>query len=243
MITSDLALTLALVILAAVLVAFIIGYNGLVRARNRVREGWSSIDVQLRRRASLVPNLVEAVRGYAAHERGVFDEVSQARSVLQQARRAGEVDLATPVTMTRNATKQAFLESGLTLGRTMTLEDALFAMLTASANDVAVALAEAVVPDGKAFVQRMNDAAARLGMTGTHFSNPNGLFDKTNYTTARDLALLGLEVDRAFPEYSRFFQAAAVTIDGKTTRVPLRVERVSGGDGTGGFFGGEDREP
>jgi LemA protein len=90
MITSDLALTLALVILAAVLVAFIIGYNGLVRARNRVREGWSSIDVQLRRRASLVPNLVEAVRGYAAHERGVFDEVSQARSALQQARRAGE---------------------------------------------------------------------------------------------------------------------------------------------------------
>jgi LemA protein len=97
MITSDLALTLALVILAAVVVAFITGYNGLVRARNRVREGWSSIDVQLRRRASLVPNLVEAVRGYAAHERGVFDEVSQARSALQQARRAGEAASANNV--------------------------------------------------------------------------------------------------------------------------------------------------
>ncbi|WP_313191910.1 D-alanyl-D-alanine carboxypeptidase family protein [Shinella zoogloeoides] len=149
--------------------------------------------------------------------------------VVFEAIRAGEVDLATPVTMTRNATKQAFLESGLTLGRTMTLEDALFAMLTASANDVAVALAEAVVPDEKAFVQRMNDAAARLGMTGTHFSNPNGLFDKTNYTTARDLALLGLEVDRAFPEYSRFFQAAAVTIDGKEIKSNnLLLTRFSG---------------
>ncbi|WPE23900.1 D-alanyl-D-alanine carboxypeptidase family protein [Shinella zoogloeoides] len=149
--------------------------------------------------------------------------------VVFEAIRAGEVNLATPVTMTRNATKQAFLESGLTLGRTMTLEDALFAMLTASANDVAVALAEAVVPDEKAFVQRMNDAAARLGMTGTHFSNPNGLFDKTNYTTARDLALLGLEVDRAFPEYSRFFQAAAVTIDGKEIKSNnLLLTRFSG---------------
>ncbi|WEZ84100.1 D-alanyl-D-alanine carboxypeptidase [Rhizobium sp. 32-5/1] len=64
--------------------------------------------------------------------------------VVFEALRAGEVTLSTPVMMTRNATKQAFLESGLTFGRTMTLEDALFATITASANDVAVALAEAV---------------------------------------------------------------------------------------------------
>jgi D-alanyl-D-alanine carboxypeptidase len=135
--------------------------------------------------------------------------------VVFEALRSGEVNLATPVTMTRNATKQAFLESGLTFGRTMTLEDALFAMIAASANDVAVALAEAVAPDEPTFVRKMNDAAIRLGMTGTHFSNPNGLFDKTNYTTARDLAILGMEVDRLFPQYRRFFLASAVTIDGK----------------------------
>ncbi|WP_428427910.1 D-alanyl-D-alanine carboxypeptidase family protein [Pararhizobium sp.] len=135
--------------------------------------------------------------------------------VVFEALRAGEVNLATPVTMTRNATKQAFLESGLIFGRTMTLEDALFAMIAASANDVAVALAEAVAPDEPTFVRKMNEAAIRLGMTGTHFSNPNGLFDKTNYTTARDLAILGMEVDRLFPEYRRFFLASAVTIDGK----------------------------
>ncbi|QRM54965.1 D-alanyl-D-alanine carboxypeptidase family protein [Sinorhizobium sp. BG8] len=135
--------------------------------------------------------------------------------VVFEALRSGEVTLTTPVMMTRNATKQAFLESGLTFGRTMTLEDSLFAMIAASANDVAVALAETVASDEQAFVRRMNETAARLGMSGTHFSNPNGLFDRKNYTTARDLAILGMEVDRKFPEYSRFFQASSVTIDGK----------------------------
>ncbi|MBD9371457.1 D-alanyl-D-alanine carboxypeptidase [Rhizobium sp. ARZ01] len=135
--------------------------------------------------------------------------------VVFEALRSGEVTLSTPVTMTRNAMKQAFLESGLTFGRTMTLEDALFAMITASANDVSVALAEAVAGNEPTFVRRMNEAAARLGLTGTHFSNPNGLFDRNNYTTARDLAILGMEVDRKFPEYRRFFLASAVTIDGK----------------------------
>ena len=61
------------------------GYNRLVRLRNEVGTGWANIDVQLQRRADLIPNLVEAVRGYAAHERGVFDEVTKARTMLQQA--------------------------------------------------------------------------------------------------------------------------------------------------------------
>lgn len=149
--------------------------------------------------------------------------------VVFEALRSGEVSMTTPVTMTRNATKQAFLESGLTFGRTMTLEDALFAMLTASANDVAVALAEAVGSDEKSFVKRMNEAANRLGMTGTHFANPNGLSDPKNYTTARDLAILGMEVDRLFPEHRRFFQASAVTIDGKEIKSNnLLLTRFSG---------------
>lgn len=135
--------------------------------------------------------------------------------IVFEALRAGEVTLTTPVTMTRNAMQQAFLESDLSVGRAMTLEDALFAVITGSANDVAVALAEAVASDEASFVLRMNEAAVRLGLTGTHFTNPNGLFDRDNYTTARDLALLGMEVDRMFPEHRRFFLASAVTIDGK----------------------------
>jgi LemA protein len=60
-------------------------YNGLIRSRVRTREAWSGIDVQLKRRADLVPNLVETVRGYAAHERETFDSVTRARAMLQQA--------------------------------------------------------------------------------------------------------------------------------------------------------------
>ena len=54
-------------------------YNGLVRARNEVKNAWSSIDVQLKRRHDLIPNLVETVKGYAAHERGTLDAVVKAR--------------------------------------------------------------------------------------------------------------------------------------------------------------------
>jgi LemA protein len=65
-------------------------YNALVRAWVRVGEAWSGIDVQLRRRASLIPNLVETVKGYAGHERHVFEEVTRTRSALDQARGAAE---------------------------------------------------------------------------------------------------------------------------------------------------------
>jgi LemA protein len=60
-------------------------YNRLVRSSVQTKEAWSGIRVQLRRRASLIPNLVETVKGYASHEKGVFEEVTRARSALQNA--------------------------------------------------------------------------------------------------------------------------------------------------------------
>ena len=74
---------LGVVAILLVLVAF--GYNRLVRLRNEADTGWANIDVQLERRGDLIPNLVETVKGYAAHERGVFEEVTKARTALQQA--------------------------------------------------------------------------------------------------------------------------------------------------------------
>ena len=75
----------ALVVLGVVvllLVAAVVLFNRLVRLRNEVNTGWSNIDVQLKRRNDLIPNLVESVKGYAAHERAVFDEVTSARAAV-----------------------------------------------------------------------------------------------------------------------------------------------------------------
>jgi len=77
--------------LLAVLVIWVIGlYNGLVRLRNAVRSSWSDIDVQLKRRFDLIPNLVETVKGYASHEKGVFEKVTEARSRAMQVVTPGE---------------------------------------------------------------------------------------------------------------------------------------------------------
>ncbi len=72
-------------ILALLLLWLVAMFNGLVRSRMRVREAWSGIDVQLKRRADLVPNLVETVKGYAGHERTVLENVTRARAMLEQA--------------------------------------------------------------------------------------------------------------------------------------------------------------
>lgn len=68
-------------------IALVVLYNGLVRARQRVREGWSAVDVQLKRRSSLIPNLVETVEGYAAYERGTVQRIAEARGALGAAAR------------------------------------------------------------------------------------------------------------------------------------------------------------
>ena len=82
-----------IVLLAIVLAVFLLLvalYNRLVRHRNRCDNAWAQVEVQLERRWDLIPNLVETVKGYAAHERGVFDEVTQARAAAQQARTPAE---------------------------------------------------------------------------------------------------------------------------------------------------------
>jgi LemA protein len=71
-------------VIVLLVIAVIVSYNRFVRQRNLVQESWRQIDVELNRRHDLIPNLVETVRGYAAHERGVFEAVTQARASAQQ---------------------------------------------------------------------------------------------------------------------------------------------------------------
>ena len=83
---STLIVVIAIVVVVVVLGFILVGvYNGLVRGRLRVREAWSGIDIQLQRRSSLIPNLVETVRGYASHERETLENVTRARAMLDQA--------------------------------------------------------------------------------------------------------------------------------------------------------------
>ena len=82
-------ITLAIIAAIALYVVFI--YNGLVKARQMKEEAWSGIDVQLKRRADLIPNLIETVKGYAAHEKSTFEEVIAMRN-RAQAVPAGDVE-------------------------------------------------------------------------------------------------------------------------------------------------------
>lgn len=86
----DTSLLLIVAVLAGLLVWVIAIYNGLVRLRVRTDEAWSDIDVQLKRRHDLIPNLVNAVKGYAAHESGVFEKVTEARAAALSANTAQE---------------------------------------------------------------------------------------------------------------------------------------------------------
>jgi len=81
-------LIILVAVIAIVGVYILAVYNGLITTRNRVKESWSGIDVQLKRRTDLIPNLIEAVKGYAKHEKSVFENVTKARSALLGAKSA-----------------------------------------------------------------------------------------------------------------------------------------------------------
>lgn len=104
--TAIIILVVVIVVIALIGIILVGMYNGLVRSRNRVKEAWSGIDVQLRRRASLIPNLVETVRGYATHERETFEEVTRARSQLENAQ--GAADSAAANNMLTGALRHLF---------------------------------------------------------------------------------------------------------------------------------------
>ncbi len=88
------AVIVIVVIVALLVIALITLYNRFVRLRNRVQNAWAQIEVQLKRRHDLIPNLVETVKGYAAHERGTFEAVTEARAAAQGARTPAEAGQA-----------------------------------------------------------------------------------------------------------------------------------------------------
>ena len=120
--------------------------------------------------------------------------------------KAGYLSLSSPVTFSAHAASMPQTKLGVGAGGKITIEQALQSLVAHSANDSATALGELIGGTEPDFAQRMNQAAQRLGMTASHFSNANGLPEPSQITTARDLALLGVALARDFPQYYSYFQ-------------------------------------
>jgi D-alanyl-D-alanine carboxypeptidase len=118
---------------------------------------------------------------------------------------AGRLKLDTRLRISPEAAKQPPSKLGLKPGETIAVEDAIKALVTRSANDIAVAVAEAVAGDEESFARLMTQRARALGMTRTIFKNANGLPDPEQVTTAREMALLGLAIQDRFPKYYPYF--------------------------------------
>lgn len=83
-------ITISITVGVIIALAFVLIYNGLIVTKNRVENAWSQIDVQLKRRADLIPNLIETVKGYVKHEKNVLTEITKARTSIMKAETVGD---------------------------------------------------------------------------------------------------------------------------------------------------------
>ncbi len=121
---------------------------------------------------------------------------------------------------------------GVKAGSTISVEDAIQALVTRSANDVAMVIAENLAGDSASFARRMTQRARSLGMSRTTFKNPNGLPDPQQVTTARDLATLGRAIQERFPTYYGYFEKRSFMYRGVAIRNHNRMlGRIEGVDG------------
>ncbi len=135
-----------------------------------------------------------------------------------QALESGELRLDEKIRVSRNATRQKPSKLGLQVGQTIRVHDAILALVTKSANDVSVVLAERLGGSVADFVRMMNEQARALGMRRTVFQNPSGLPDSRQVTTARDMATLALALVEHFPGFYPYFGQQSFTYNGQTLR-------------------------
>ena len=138
-----------------------------------------------------------------------------------------------PVRISETALAQPPSKMGFPIGTVLTIESALKIIMVKSANDVSVALGEAVAGSEAQFTRFMNAHARRLGMDDTKFENSHGLHHPNQYTSARDMALLALAIDREFPQYAGFFDIPALRVVGRRLRNHNALLRLF--DGTNGM--------
>src|SRR5882762_210908 len=145
---------------------------------------------------------------------------------------AGKMKLDTEMEVSEHASEQAPTKLGLRPGQTIRVEDAIKGLVTRSANDAAVVIAEAIAGDEGDFAKQMTRKARALGMTRTVYRNASGLPDDNQVTTARDQSTLGRAIQDRFPRYYRYFSTVAFNYRGHSIRNHNRLlGNVEGVDG------------
>ncbi|MFK5980641.1 MAG: D-alanyl-D-alanine carboxypeptidase family protein [Rhizobiaceae bacterium] len=145
---------------------------------------------------------------------------------------AGELEEGSPVIISKLASRQPPSKMGYKAGTRIRVDTALKITVVKSANDVSVALAEAVAGNMKNFVARMNLEAKRLGLINTHFVNSNGLHSKKQYSSARDMVFLSAQILHEFPQNAYLFAAPTLKTAKKSYHsYNLLLERFSGANG------------
>ncbi len=138
--------------------------------------------------------------------------------VTFEAIKAGDLIMKSPVKISQNALNEPPSKMGFPVGTIITVENALKILLVKSANDVAVAIGETVSGSEAKFVAQMNATAKKLGMTGSHFKNPNGLPAKGQITNARDMAVLATAIVKNYPQYADLFNITALKFGKRVLR-------------------------
>jgi D-alanyl-D-alanine carboxypeptidase len=152
--------------------------------------------------------------------------------VTLSAVKSGKITLDTLLTVSPTAASQSPAKMGFRPGTQVTVDNALKMMLVRSANDMAVVLAEGVGGSIDGFSVMMNDTAQKLGMTQTHYVNPNGLPADEQITSARDLAILARGIIKDLPEYEYFVHIPAIRFGRRITQNFNRlIGRYPGADG------------
>src|SRR5437868_6223208 len=145
---------------------------------------------------------------------------------------AGKMKLDTEMDVSERASEQAPTKLGLKPGQTLKVEDAIKGLVTRSANDAAVVIAEAIAGDEDEFAKLMTRKARALGMSRTIYKNASGLPDDDQVTSARDQAILGRAIQERFPRYYKFFSTRSFTFRGQwISNHNHLLGRVEGVDG------------
>jgi len=152
--------------------------------------------------------------------------------MLFEAIESRQLGLRTNIAVSARCAGQAPTKLGFKPGETIEVRDAILALVTKSANDVACAVGEQLSGSESAFAEAMTVQARQLGMTQTVFRNASGLPNNAQVTTARDMAILGVSLQKNFPQYFKYFSVKSFTWKGRThpnhNRLLGRVKGVNG---------------